>query len=467
MSDRDEELGRALRDLPAPPHREGFHAELRARLEDEAASRRATRRAWRPWRAGDPRASGSAARRRPGAGADRRAARRRLGPALAGATALAAAIVLVLALLPGRVDRGIVTAPAQAAQVVERARAALAEVRSLRATLVVRGRLNAQEPLTTDRLRVALTDRGDLRVLGSAQDGDFYYSSRDAREVQLDLPYAPGSFVTEGVAPGAPDGLIGDRRLGLQAAAVTRALAAARTGTVRAERVDGRPAWVLRADIPVNKLGYSGDRLEVVVDRETGFPLSVRETLQGRLVQGFALENLRLNPSLPASAFSPEIPADATVVDEGFRTVPFSAVRERVGYQPLAPRALPAGFGRSVTRVAETTPSPTGNEAMNPPSRDVVSTAYRRGLDTVIVSTRRTGADPDAWADPIASGEGNLVEPERVRIRAGALRGATANVVLDPRVEPHVYVVTDDLVVTITGPLTREELLAAAASLTG
>lgn len=448
MTERDEELGRALRELPAPPHGPGFHAELRERLEDEAAGHRVTRRERRSWRS----RGALAGRRRP------------LLPALAGATALAAAIVLVLALLPGRVDRGIVNAPAQAAQVVDRARAALAGVRSLQATLVVRSRPDAGEPLTADRLRVAMTERGDLRVLGSAQDGDFYYSSRDGREVQLELPYAPGSFVTEGVAPGAPDGLIGDRRLGLQAAAVTRALAAARTGTVREERVGGRAAWVLRAAIPVNKLGFSGDRLEVVVDQQTGFPLAVRETLEGELVQGFALERLRLNPSLSAAAFAPEVPADATVVDEGFTTVPFSAAEERVGYRPIAPRALPPGFGRSATRVARTTPSPTGNEALNPPSRDVVSTAYRRGLDRVIVSTRRTGADPDAWADPVASGEGNLVEPERVRLTGGALRGATANVVLDPRVEPHVYVVTDELVVTITGPLTREELIAAASS---
>ena len=86
--------------------------------------------------------------------------------------------------------------------------------------------------MTLERLRVAMTARGDLRVLDGAQDGNFYYSARNGREVQLDLPYDPGSFVTEGVAPGAPDGLIGDRRLGLQQAAVTRALAAARSSDV-------------------------------------------------------------------------------------------------------------------------------------------------------------------------------------------------------------------------------------------
>lgn len=222
---------------------------------------------------------------------------------------------------------------------------------------------------------------------------------------------------------------------------------------------------MLRATIPVNKLGFSGNRLVVVVDRESGFPLSVREELDGELVRGFELEDLELDPPLSARQFAPRVPTTATVVDEGFRTVEFGDAQATVGYPPLAPGSLPDGYERAETRVATTTPGPTGNEAMNPPSRDVVSTAYRSGLDRIIVSTRRTGDDPQAWQDPVASGEGNLVEPERVRLNAGALRGATANVVIDPRVEPHLYAVTDELVVTITGPLTREQLLAAANSL--
>ena len=40
MTDRDEELGRALRSLPAPPHGDGFEDRLHTLLEAEAASRR-------------------------------------------------------------------------------------------------------------------------------------------------------------------------------------------------------------------------------------------------------------------------------------------------------------------------------------------------------------------------------------------------------------------------------------------
>ena len=43
MTERDEELGRALRELRAPPHGEGFEDRLHTSLEDEAATGAASR----------------------------------------------------------------------------------------------------------------------------------------------------------------------------------------------------------------------------------------------------------------------------------------------------------------------------------------------------------------------------------------------------------------------------------------
>jgi len=410
--ERDEELGRALRSLPAPPHGPGFADDLHALLEDAAAERRARQR------------------------------RRRFATRLAPALVAAAAGVAVLVGLPGDETHGpIGPAPAKAADVVDKARAALARVHSLQATLTVRTRIDAGEPISTERLKIAQTDKGDLRILGSKSSGDFYYSAAKAREVQLHLPYAPGAFVTENVAPGPPDGFIGDRTLGLQSAEVVRALTAARTGRLE----QGRAVYTLEATIPVNKLGFSGDHLTITIDRVSGFPLSVEETLKGKLVRGFALTDLRLDAK--AVSYEPKIPAGAARVDNGFKP----------GKPDLTVK-LPAGFEQAETRTAETA-QPTGNEGLNPPSRDVTSTAYRRGLDTVIVSTRAT--DGQQWADPVAPGEGNQVTEERVKLPSGE----TARLVLDPRVEPHVWIRTAKQVITITGPLTREELLTAARSL--
>jgi hypothetical protein len=438
-TERDEQLGRALRELPAPPHGTGFEARLHYLLEQEASRIPARRWHLRPALRG--------------------------GATLVAAAALAALLVALVALLPGDEARRIGPERADAAAIVARAQTALGRVRSLSAVLVARERLNANGPLRTDRLSVALTGRGDVRVLGDRDNGDLYYSVIADRQTQLRLPYTPRSFVMTGVAPGEPDGFIGDRDLDLQAAAVTRALAAVHDASVTTGRVRGRSVWVLRTAVAVNKLGFSGDRLSVTVDRTSGFPVAVRETLRGRLVREFELLDLRLNRPMTRRMFAPSVPAGTPTAHEGFRDASLSAAARLVGYAPLVPTRLPQGLARAETRVARTTPSPTGDESLNPPSVGVVSTAHRRGLDRVIVTTRRTGASRAAWSDPIAAGEGNVVKPEDVPIRAGALRGAIAHVVLNPRVVPHAWVVTKNLVVTVSGALTRSELLTAVASM--
>ncbi len=52
-----------------------------------------------------------------------------------------------------------------------------------------------------------------------------------------------------------------------------------------------------------------------------------------------------------------------------------------------------------------------------------------------------------------------------MRIRTGALAGRTAELLVDPLVVPHLWVKTRRLVVTVSGDLTRAELLAVAGSL--
>ncbi len=138
-----------------------------------------------------------------------------------------------------------------------------------------------------------------------------------------------------------------------------------------------------------------------------------------------------------------------------------------VGYRPLLPEDVPAGFERAEVTVAAEA-QPTGSEAANPPSRDMVSVAYRRGFDRIVVTTRATGpfqlASPDGtgtvagWDDPLASGEGFLDEPERFTVATGDRAGALAELVLSPRRVPHVWTFDDDLVTTVSGDASGEEL---------
>jgi hypothetical protein len=69
-----------------------------------------------------------------------------------------------------------------------------------------------------------------------------------------------------------------------------------------------------------------------------------------------------------------------------------------------------------------------------------------------------------SWSDPFAI-EGVRDDRARLRLSFGALEGARAELVVGPRSIPRLWALTDELVVTVSGDLTRAELLQAAESL--
>jgi hypothetical protein len=114
------------------------------------------------------------------------------------------------------------------------------------------------------------------------------------------------------------------------------------------------------------------------------------------------------------------------------------------GYRPVLPTDLPPGFEPTeVTAAAQG--RPTGTEGGNPPAAGVVSVAYRRGFDQIVVSTRMTGeldtcgpqSTSACWYDPLASGEGFLDAPEAFVVGGGALAGAKAELLVSARGTPH------------------------------
>ena len=75
------------------------------------------------------------------------------------------------------------------------------------------------------------------------------------------------------------------------------------------------------------------------------------------------------------------------------------------------------------------------------------------------------GDDPSLWSDPLASGEGFIDTPETVTLTSGAFAGSAAEVLIDPRAVPHLWAMNDSLVLTVSGDLSRSELLSVAESL--
>lgn len=436
---RDTALGTALAALPVPDHRPDA-------LDDVARALRAT---------SDP----SVPRRS--------RLRFRLGLGLAAAAA-ASVGALVLA------DRGTGPLPgpepASAATVSRALAAALAGTRTAQFDLreVV---TDADGARAIWRYRVALDTRLGHRVESFRDRTIEVYDARRGivrwvRRAGQDGP--AGASVLSGLAPGGPDPTAAivplDRSLG----AAVRAIAAAGSASVTETTVDGRPAWLIDTPIRADQLGgdASPNELRAVIDRETGFPLLLRLTRDGQPRRELRLSNLRLDRPLPAATLRLRIPAGGEVYrdDAGFRRSSLDRVRATVGYRPLVPMAVPAGF--QLTRVAVSRkPTFTGSEGGNPHVGRIVSLLYQRGLERFLVTTRPIGPSRAAWADPLATGEGFVDRPEVVRIASGALAGTRGELLIDPLVTPHIWTIGRQLVITVSGDLTRAQLLEIAGSL--
>ena len=153
----------------------------------------------------------------------------------------------------------------------------------------------------------------------------------------------------------------------------------------------------------------------------------------------------------------------------GFRRVSLSKAQSLAEYAPLLPQHLPSGYTLSALAYAASS-RPTGEEdGGNPPSIDVISAAYRRGFDEIVVTTRRTdayaGSSAADWRDPLQVSTVVSSKPEQITFTGGALAGQSGELVLEPDALPHIWTVDPKLVVTIAGTVDRAELLKVANSL--
>lgn len=453
-TDRDEQLGEALRALDVPDHRPDFRARLVARLEAEGG---------RPWR---PRWSAYVL--------------------TAAAAAVAIAVLATPSFFSGRQPEEVEPVLITASEVRARVAGALASLGTLRGEI----ELECENPFgsctppeaggrTTLRWSFVTTAAGDERVtgIGVTDDTAFNSSTRTIREVR-----EFGAVEITNVAAGPPDHF---RRSPLrrELGSVVRAFVNDATDVPVTEVVErGRDAWRLVTPVAPNKLagpGGSGDQLEVVVDRQSGFPLRITESLEGRFLHEIRLSGLVADEPVAPGTFDLDFPAGTEVFrdDRGFRQASFDEAAAVAGYRPVLPADVPDGFELAEVTVAAQG-GPTGTEGMNPPAPGVVSVSYRRGFDRIVVTTRlRDGIDrcnqvlpgsgiSACWADPLASGEGIVDTPEAFVVGEGALAGAAAELLVSPRGTPHVWTIDDRLVVTIAGDASAGELRRMAESFT-
>jgi hypothetical protein len=424
----DDELGARLAGLPVPEHAAGFYAELREQL------------AWERYVLRDV--------------LDRRGRlRKRIGVA-ATAAAVVATVIGEVALLTDRPEA------ATAAHVRTAVTNALSDADSLSGIAVARQPVDSPGgEMDETRWSFLLTDRGDLRITGITHASDLAYDA--SANVQLFADEANFSVRT-GIAPGWPDSQAPDWMIQRSLGSIVGVLGAGGDPIVDEVEHEGQPAWRL-----VTETENPGEELELTIDRETGVP--VRELLfsHGELVSELRIDAPRVDALIPPDSFAiePETGQQLSRRDDGFRRVSLASVEDAVGYDPLVPETLPKGYEPAEIAVAARA-RPTGDDGLgrNPVSRGVVSLAYRRGLDEIVISTRLIGPDPAVWSDPVLTDALNSA-PEIVTFSRGALDGARGELVVDPEVVPHVWGMTDRLVVTVAGDLTREELIRVAESL--
>jgi hypothetical protein len=404
----DRDLGAALRGLDLPEHRPEFAAELERRLRH----RRIRPRVW----------------------------------ALVAAAALAAIATAVAVLaFPGESN------VASAAEVREAVSDGMGSAGSVSGVFVNREQANAE-----NRWRFVLDESGSFRIegLGPNNPTVLAYDSKSNVETWSDL----GIFTRRtGLAPGIPDSApaswVVQRGLG----AVVAALLAAPDADVEEITYSGRAAWRLRAPT-----GNAGEEQLITVDRKTGIPIRDERLRNGRFAGEWRIDDLQVSSAGATAVFRlrPKADQQQTTSDMGFRRVRPAAVEGAAGYEPLLPTWVPDGYRLAEVAVASSS-RPTGSEQrQNPESRKVVSLRYDRGLDQLVVTTRRTGSDPSRWADPVTGSSLQVRRPDGV-----SLAGHQGRLVIDPNSVPHVWAVAGPLVVTIAGNVTGAELRRIAASM--
>ena len=454
--ERDETLGAALRQLDVPPPREDFYPRLLARLEAESAPNLRRR-----WKVGSP--------------------------MWVGAAAAVLVVVLVtswVGLPGGRSKRLLGPNPAEAItadQLRARVDAALASLQTLAGELSEHrpsdptappSVLGAFEGPPPERYRFALTSAGDFRVDGLHDNSVTAYSTE--RGTQRSFSTAAGSTTLAaeltGLAPGPPDPAPGPTALSRSLGSLVRTFLRSDADVPVTEATfDGRPAWNLV--VPLKFAGRTLGELDVTVDQQTGFPLQVIQITIPRsgervVMRELRVSNLVVDGRLPSNTFVPPYPPGTPPVssfDRGYHRVSLREVAGAVGYAPLVPQQVPAGF--KLTEVAVSiSGAPTGPD--NPPSRNVVSLAWQRGFDRFVVTMRATGPDRTRWQNPFRAVDPRAGDaPEPLTIATGSAAGGAGQIGVGAGVGQHAWAVTDRLVVTASGDLTREELIQVLGSL--
>jgi|GEM_PF-5243274 len=485
--ERDERLGAALSDLAVPDHGPDFWSRLDERI---AAVADPATLAGRAAAGGHATAAGGHATD-PGAAPvsldERRDRRPRRRPSRSGRSLLAAAAAVAVVVgaagavtVVRRSDRGSQVnaagrSPGTTAPAADATAAAPAEFSATYDG--IDGSAGPAGPAgCCDRYRLTVARDGSYRWTSSDGGDDMAFDATTSRHVEIVTrgvgasPQHPNAFVATGVPVGGPfQGVTNPDPLS-PIRDFVMALARAHDPRITTTTVAGRPAWHYDGPIVQDRLG--GDRAPnhavADVDQASGVLLQLTRRVGDQVVTRFTASAVTIGDQVDRSRYrlTPPPGSKTTPVPIGFVPTTLDEAAAHLPYDLLVPTWVPDGFTLdSVNSVAVNRDQavPTGPEGVNAPTTPVVNMTWRRGAQTFAVSLRPSEGHPD-WNDPLGR-EGLSLDAQTVRVPLDGRPPLDGQVAVDPPVEPHVWGVTGDLVVTVSGDLPRADLERVAGSL--
>jgi hypothetical protein len=276
----------------------------------------------------------------------------------------------------------------------------------------------------------------------------------------------PNYFITTGVPAGGPDQRFArPDPLGPIADFVV-ALARAGDSRITTTAVAGRAAWHYDGPTAVDRLGGDGAPNHAVadVDQASGALLELTTRVGDLVINRFTASDVATSDQIDRGRYSIQPPAGAktTTVPLGFVPRSLDEADDGLPYDLLIPGRVPAGFTLESVAVNLGVASPTGPEGMNPPAKQVAALTWRSGASRFTVTLRPRGGEQ--WDDPFGA-EGVVVDAQPVRLELAGRPPLEGAVAVDAPIRPHLWGITGDIVVTVSGDLGRAGLERVAGSL--
>lgn len=330
----------------------------------------------------------------------------------------------------------------------------------------------ATPPLVVDSYRVvAQPQQGSDETATVKAPGRFRIRSVFGRETFLDVgrggteriaatPTGDGSLFRNQFAA-QPDGF---PRTGIERyqSLVAYILGQVRGGTLTLTPVTlaGRAALRTDVDMPANDCaGLPPRTVRVWLSQRTLLPLRVVERAKSnrRIVDATSYAYRLINAPLPAGTFvPPPIGRRPFRTNDRFTRTSPAAAAGPLPYTPRVPAVLPEGFALAISGWAPRS-GHTGAEGSIAPFPWLFAATYRRGQERIEVTQRVSKTD---WPDDPFGGECQPLQTEAVTVNGvAATYGTGQNTV------PHVYWRGGPLLYTVSGPYSRDDLIAIAASL--